>query len=154
MLDLWVLRRLICNRAANKFDTVCHDSIISYLVSLYQMLSSAKSNWFATGMKGWQTAIHHSLYIWVCACSGSPRGRRMKGNNSLRGMQILWWLSRLFVCVQAWRVCDVCVCIDVGVWTAQQERNVWGDHFKPEDKDASTGSSSYIPSNKHQYNEE
>lgn len=25
-------------------NTVCHDSIISYLVSLYQMLSSAKPN--------------------------------------------------------------------------------------------------------------
>lgn len=151
MLDSWVRRWLICNIAANKLDTVCHESIISYLVRLYQMLSSAKSNWFA-GMKGWQTAIHHSLYIWVCACSGSPRGSRMKGNNSLRVMQILWWLSRLFLCVQARRVW--CVCIDVGVWTAQQERNVWGNHFKPEDKDACTGSSSYISSNKHQYNEE
>lgn len=48
---------------------------------------------------------------------------------------------------------SVCVCIDVGVRMAQQERNVWGDHFKPEDKDASAGWSSYIPSNKHQYNE-
>lgn len=37
-----------------------------------------------------------------------------------------------------------CVWIDVGVWMAQQERDVWGDHLKPEDKDASTGWSSYI----------
>lgn len=45
LLDLWALRqRRICNGAANKLDTVRPDSIISYLVSLYQMLSSAKSN--------------------------------------------------------------------------------------------------------------
>lgn len=50
------------------FDTVCHDSIISYLVSLYQMLSSAKPNWFAAEMKGWQTAIHHRFCRHVCIC--------------------------------------------------------------------------------------
>lgn len=133
MLDLWALsQRRICNRDANKLDTVCPDSIISYLVSLYQMLSSAKSNWFATGTKGWQTAIHHSLCIRVCACTRSPRGSKMKGNSSPRVMQILWRLSRLFVCVQAWRACGVCT--DVGVWTAQQERKARGDHFKPKQR--------------------
>lgn len=150
MLDLWVRRRLICNRAANKLDTECHDSIISYLVSFYQMLSSAKSNWFATGMKGWQTVIHHSLYIWVCACSGSPRGSRMKGNNSLSDANSLVAVSAVRASMESvW-----CACINVGVWTTQQERNVWGDHFKPKDKDSPTGLSSYIPSSKHQYNEE
>lgn len=45
MLDLGALRqRRICNGDANKLDTVRTDSIISYLVSLYQMLSSAESN--------------------------------------------------------------------------------------------------------------
>lgn len=45
MLDLGALRqRRICNGDANKLDTVRTDSIISYLVSRYQMLSSAESN--------------------------------------------------------------------------------------------------------------
>lgn len=45
MLDLWALRqRRIRNGDANKLDTVRTDSIIGYLVSRYQMLSSAESN--------------------------------------------------------------------------------------------------------------
>lgn len=103
-------------------NTVCHDSIISYLASLYQMLSSAKPNWFATEMKGWQTAIHHRLYWGVCICArhlnvSSRRARgpaKWKANNSSRVMRILWWLSGLFMCLH---VCDACVCVctDVGV---------------------------------------
>ena len=69
-------------------NTVCHDSIISCTVSLYQMLSSAKPNWFAAEMKGWQTAIHHRfccnqrcLHLYEtseCVCV-SLRGSEMKG---------------------------------------------------------------------------
>lgn len=110
-------------------NTVCHDSIISYLVSLYQKLSSAKPNWFAAEMKGWQTAIHHRfcrdqrcLHLYetseyVCA---EPEGQRNeRATNSLRVMQILWRLAGLLVCMH---VCDACVCTAVDVW-----RVGWGD---------------------------
>lgn len=84
------------------FDTVCHDSIISYLVSLYQMLSSAKPNWFAAEMKGWQTAIHHRFCRHVCICMRhqnvcasvcvcvEPEGQRNERlTNSFRAVQSL-----------------------------------------------------------------
>lgn len=104
-------------------NTVCHDSIISHLVSLYQMLSSAKPNWFATEMKGWQAAIHHRLHWGVCICvrhlNVSARRAwgpaKWKANNSSRVMRILWWLSGLFMCLH---VCDVCA--QMWVWKARQ----------------------------------
>lgn len=55
------LGKAIAMEPQTTLNTVCHDSIISYLVSRYQMLSSAKPNWFVAEMKGRQTVIHHGL---------------------------------------------------------------------------------------------
>ena len=112
------------------FDTVCHDSIISYLVSLYQMLSSAKPNWFAAEMKGWQTAIHHRFCrhvgicmrhqnVCVCVCV-EPEGQwNERLTNSFRAVRSLRWLAGpARVRARTWRACtNVCVYRCVCAWT-------------------------------------
>jgi len=81
------------------FNTVSPNSIISYLVSFYQMLSSAKPDWFAAEMKDWQTAIHHWLSgdVWICV----RRARVCVHERSLRGsemkdQQTAWECYRFF----------------------------------------------------------
>lgn len=69
----------------------------------------------------------------------------MKGNNSLRVMQILWRLSRLFVRVRAWRACGVCVQMWACVRRSRRatlEETTLNLNAGERDKDASTGLSS------------
>lgn len=126
MVELFFIRRFgdsLAMELQTTLNTVCHDSIISYLVSRSQMLSSAKPNWFAAEMKGWQSAIHHrfcrdqrclhlyetSEYVCVCDCicvCGAWGAAKWKANKQLEtdaDSLVCGWPARVrCVCVQLW----------------------------------------------------